>query len=548
MRCPSCGTENEADSQVLRRVWEPARARLRRVRHRQHARSQVLRRVRDVSRRRADPRPGRDPRGTGGRTTSGLRPVRRPRRLHLGLGDTGRGGHARAALAVLRRLPAADRAVRRHGREVHRRRGDGGVGDADRDRGRRRARRPRGAGSGRGGDGARGRGRRGGPPCSGGRAHGRGGGHDRRRGPGHGRRRPGQHGVADPGAGRAGGGARRGGDPSLHRPDDRLRRRGIARAEGEGRPRARLARPARRLRCPRRAQVDRVGGAVRGARRGAPSDQGPLPHLRRRAQAAADLGRRDRRDRQVAAGMGVLQVLRRDRADHVLAPRPLPLVRRRGHLLGARGHGPDARADRRGRGPGLGARQAGRGRRGAPAGRGGAAFRRAAAAPPARAGGEHPVRARGPVRRLAPLLRAARRRLPDGDGLRGHAVGGCLAARLHRVPARMVQELAPVRDDARAPRAPGTAADLGGGDPQLHLDLPGAAAGGGDGGAARRPRPRPARDAAPPDPRAGGGDPAVRGRDGPHAARPRRTRPGGSPRTGRPGRSSRSRCRRPCTR
>ena len=34
----------------------------------------------------------------------------------------------------------ADRALRRHGREVHRRRGDGGLGDAGRERGRRRAR------------------------------------------------------------------------------------------------------------------------------------------------------------------------------------------------------------------------------------------------------------------------------------------------------------------------------------------------------------------------------------------------------------------------
>ena len=61
------------------------------------------------------------------------------------LGVARPGGGARAALALLRHLPAADRAVRRHGREVHRRRGDGRLGDADRDRGRRRAGGSRGA-------------------------------------------------------------------------------------------------------------------------------------------------------------------------------------------------------------------------------------------------------------------------------------------------------------------------------------------------------------------------------------------------------------------
>ena len=57
-------------------------------------------------------------------------------------------------------VPAADRALRRDGREVHRRRGDGGVGDADRHRGRRRAGGAGGARPGRGRHGARRRGRR----------------------------------------------------------------------------------------------------------------------------------------------------------------------------------------------------------------------------------------------------------------------------------------------------------------------------------------------------------------------------------------------------
>ena len=50
-----------------------------------------------------------------------------------------RRGGAGAALPVLRLLPAAHRALRRHRGEVHRRRGDGRLGDAGRAGGRRRA-------------------------------------------------------------------------------------------------------------------------------------------------------------------------------------------------------------------------------------------------------------------------------------------------------------------------------------------------------------------------------------------------------------------------
>ena len=44
----------------------------------------------------------------------------------------------------------------------------------------------------------------------------------------------------------------------------------------------------------------------------------------------------------------------------------------------------------------------------------------------------------GPLLRLAAVLRAARRRVPDGARLRGHAVGRREPARLRRVPARVV--------------------------------------------------------------------------------------------------------------
>ena len=86
--------------------------------------------------------------------------------------------------------------LRRDGREVHRRRGDGRLGHADGDRGRRRARGARRARPGRGGDRARRRGRRGGAPRPRRRPHRRGGRVARRRGRGDGRRRPRQHRLA----------------------------------------------------------------------------------------------------------------------------------------------------------------------------------------------------------------------------------------------------------------------------------------------------------------------------------------------------------------
>ena len=107
-----------------------------------------------------------------------------------------------------------------------------------------------------------------------------------------------------------------------------------------------------RLRRARDAQVDRSRGTVRRPRRRAAPDQGPLPRLRRRGPCAPRLGDRHRRDRQVAARVGVLQVLRRAAAAHVLASRPLPRLRRRRRVLGARGHGAHALPDRRGRRPG----------------------------------------------------------------------------------------------------------------------------------------------------------------------------------------------------
>ena len=216
---------------------------------------------------------------------------------------------------------------------------------------------------------------------------------------------------------------------------------------------------------------------VRRPRPGTAPDQGPLPHLCRGAQGASDLGHRDRRDRQVAPRLGVLQVLRRPAAAHVLAPRPLSCLRRRRHLLGARGHGADALPDRRRRGAGYCAREAARDARGAHPRSRGAAVRRAARRAAARAGRAGGARQAGAVRRLAALLRAARRRLPHRARVRGHAVGGREPARLRRVPARMVAQLAAVRDHAGAPGAARAPDELGRRPAQLQLALPRAALG-----------------------------------------------------------------------
>ena len=148
----------------------------------------------------------------------------------------------------------------------------------------------------------------------------------------------------------------------------------------------------------------------------------------------------------------------------------------------------------------------------------------------------------------AHLLRAARRDRADGPRLRGHPVGRQRAARLHRVPARVVARPPALRAHARPARAPGPAADLGARQAQLHLDLPRAAVARGDGGAADRPRARAPRRAARADPRARRGRPALRGRDRPHAARPRPARARGQRVSADRRDRRRSRCPRRCTR
>ena len=407
-----------------------------------------------------------------------------------------RRGDARAPLALLRHVPAADRALRRHGREVHRRRGDGRLGHADRDRGRRRARGPRRARPRRRRLGARRRGRRRRAAGARRRPHRRGRGHDRRRGPGHGRRRPRQHRLADPVGRRAGHRLRRRGDAARDRADDRLRGRRRARAQGQGRACRRSggrcgSSPARAARSSRTGSRRRSSAATASCAR---SRSSSTPRAEeRKAHLVSVTGHR--RDRQVAARLGVLQVLRRPR--------------RRPSTGTAAAASPTARASTywaladmvrmrcriaRGRGAGVGAR-----RSCAPT------LEEHILDPEERRFveprlahllglGEHEAaRPAGPVRRLAALLRAPGRALSDGARLRGHAVGGREPARLRRVPARVVAQPPDLRDHARAARAARAPADLGRRAAQLHVALPRAALAAGDGGAARRARARAAR-------------------------------------------------------
>ena len=102
-------------------------------------------------------------------------------------------------------------------------------------------------------------------------------------------------------------------------------------------------------------------------------------------------------------------------------------------------------------------------------------------------------RSRGPVRRLATLLREACRAWAAGDGLRGHPLGRRLPARLRRVPPRLGPSLPDLRPHARPAGARGSPPRVPRSDPERH-DPPARATGRrGDERSAHRARPRPAR-------------------------------------------------------
>ncbi|MDQ3085785.1 MAG: AAA family ATPase, partial [Actinomycetota bacterium] len=118
------------------------------MRHDERAHRQVLRGVRhrahdwgSIARRRSGC-------AADGRAATRLRPFRRPGRVHGCLRAQGRRGRARAAVALFRDRAHHHRALRRHRREVHRRRRDGRMGCPGGARGRRGARGPGRAGTG----------------------------------------------------------------------------------------------------------------------------------------------------------------------------------------------------------------------------------------------------------------------------------------------------------------------------------------------------------------------------------------------------------------
>ena len=170
-------------------------------------------------------------------------------------------------------MQTSDRAVRGNRGEVHRGCGDGRLGHAGGDGGRRGARGAGGARARRGGVDAGAGGERRGPSRSRGGADRRGRGDDRRHGRGDGRRGSGQHRLE----GAVGRGTRpclrRRLDSALDRAGDRLRGRGLVRAEGQAGLDAALEGGARGLRRPRDAQVAGPGGAVRRQGPGTASDQ-----------------------------------------------------------------------------------------------------------------------------------------------------------------------------------------------------------------------------------------------------------------------------------
>ena len=416
--------------------------------------------------------------------------------------------------------PTPDRALRRHGREVHRRRGDGRLGHADRDRGRRRASRPRRARSRRRRERARRRGR----TLSSGSSrssHRRSRRHDRRRRPGHGRRRSRQHGLACPVGRRPGHGVRGRIDAALQPSRRSSTRMPAARAQGEGR--ARCVSGGRSASCHRggEGRSSRSRGALRGARPRAAPRQGPLP--------------RERRGEAVRTSSS--------------SPES-PGSASRGSRGSSRSTSTGSRSRRRwhkGRCPSYGE---------------GVAYWALAEMVRGRAGileSEDPDAAPTssllqspstfPTRddrewvepRLAHLLGLADAtferedlfaawrlffecladELADGSRLRGSAVGRCRPPRLHRVPAssgrgRSRSSCSASRGRSSRERRPA----FGTRDPRrLHRPLPRAALRCGDGRPARGARARPSGRAANVDPHARRGHPALRGRDRADAAR-----------------------------
>ena len=330
--CPTCGTANAAGSRSASSAaprWRPAALDCGAP---NRPRREVLRRVRHAARAcAAGRRPGapRPPRVPGARTRRPRRPSAASSRVLfadlVGFTTLAEDRDPEAVRELLTRYfdarPRRHRALRRHGREVHRRRGDGRLGRAGRPRGRRRAGRP-GRPSTSSTPCARLRAPTARPRAAGRRPDRRGRGHARRRRPGHGRRRPRQHRVA--GSSRW----RRPGTVLVGEATDARPRRGDRLRAGRRAGRSR----ARRRRCRRGA---RCGSSPSAAAQGR-TDGLEAPFVGRddelrllkdlfhatgaRAAGAARLGHRPGRHRQEPARLGVPEVHRRARRDGLLAP------------------------------------------------------------------------------------------------------------------------------------------------------------------------------------------------------------------------------------
>ena len=277
---------------------------------------------------------------------------------------------------------------------------------------------------------------------------------------------------------------------------DRLRGRGSHEMKGKAEPvqlwRASRVVGSRAARAARRAR-----GAVRRAATASCGSSRSCSTRPRTTAGEPRRGRRRARHRQVAPGLGVREVRRRSGRERLVASRPLPLLRRRRRVLGARRDGARCAPasprtiDRRTR-----SRSCDDDDRGARARRGGARWM------------EPRLRTcSGSTDRVAPdredLLSAWRlffeRMAESGpvvllfEDLHWADAG---AARLHREPARLVAQPPALRAHALAAGARRAASDVRHADPQLH---------GADARAARRRRrwmrcctgsPRPARRAA----------------------------------------------------
>ena len=341
---------------------------------------------------------------------------------------------------------------------------------------------------------------------------------------------------------------RRRGDSTCRRASNRVRAARRPLAEGQDRAGAGLARAAGRGQPWRGGPSGRPRAAIRRARGGAARAEGRPPCGRPGPAGAAGVGHRTGRHRQEPARLGAGEVRRRRRRGHLLASRPLAVLRGGDRPLGARRDGaapmrPD-RGCRRAHNPRRRRCHARRVRARSERAR----AHRSGAADAARCRGGSRRRTRRALPRLAPLLRAHRGFRDDRAGVRGPPVGGLRAHGLHRASARLVARAADPRRHPRPSRAVRPPSGLGREPPSP--DRAGARAADGRRGArpARGPRPRAAGRCAGRDRRARRGHAALRRRGRARAARPMAGSSGAATCTSRSATCRRSPSRSPCAR